>query len=76
MNILKPFKHRGVFYPIQTFTKEKAIDFKTIPIALESSEETSKIILEKLAFSLSDKVQYINSHQRKVIHLAGSHWTA
>jgi hypothetical protein len=27
---------RGVFYPLQTFTKNKPVDFKSIPICLES----------------------------------------
>ncbi|QKJ63952.1 Rossmann-like and DUF2520 domain-containing protein [Flavobacterium sp. M31R6] len=61
---------KGVFYPLQTFTKGKAIDFKTIPFCLETQFENDYILLEKVAKSISDNVYKIDSHQRKALHVA------
>jgi predicted short-subunit dehydrogenase-like oxidoreductase (DUF2520 family) len=61
---------KGVFYPLQTFTKGKAVDFKVIPFCLETQLESDYEILEKVAQSISDSVYKIDSHQRKALHVA------
>ncbi|RKT00621.1 Rossmann-like and DUF2520 domain-containing protein [Flavobacterium sp. 123] len=61
---------KGVFYPLQTFSKDKLVDFKTIPICLESENATDFQLLEKAAKSISAKVFAINSEQRKALHVA------
>ncbi len=61
---------RGVFYPLQTFTKEKKVDFKQIPICIETEFETDMEIIKKLAILISDKTYLINSQQRKALHVA------
>ncbi len=61
---------RGVFYPLQTFSKNKAVDFKQIPLCLESEKESDYTILETLAQSISDSVYNINSAQRQSLHVA------
>jgi len=61
----------GVFYPLQTFTKNKKADFSEIPICLEANSIENLTILKNIAQKLSSNVQIINSNQRKVIHLAG-----
>lgn len=61
---------RGVFYPLQTFTKNKAVNFKTIPICLESENSSDFRVLEKVAKIISDKTFAINSEQRKALHVA------
>jgi len=61
---------KGVFYPLQTFTKNKEVDFKNIPICLESENSTDFQLLEKVAKSISEKVFAINSEQRKALHVA------
>ena len=60
----------GVFYPLQTFTKYKELDFKTIPICLESEDTTDYQLLEKVAKSISNAIFTINSEQRKALHVA------
>ena len=60
----------GVFYPLQTFSKSKEVDFKTIPICIETKNEKDFQILEKVAKSISNTVYKINSEQRKAIHIA------
>lgn len=61
---------KGVFYPLQTFSKSKTVNFRTIPICLESENATDFQLLEKVAQSISDKVYTINSEQRKALHVA------
>lgn len=70
LDVLDDNNRRGVFYPLQTFTKNKAVDFKTIPICLESENSTDFRLLEKVAKVISDKVFAINSEQRKALHVA------
>jgi predicted short-subunit dehydrogenase-like oxidoreductase (DUF2520 family) len=70
LDVLDDNNRRGVFYPLQTFTKNKAVDFKTIPICLESENSTDFILLDKVAKIISDKVFAINSEQRKALHVA------
>jgi len=60
----------GVLYPLQTFSKSKAIDFSTIPIGIEATNETDVLMLQQIANTLSDKVFCIDSTQRKALHLA------
>ena len=70
LNALDDDNRKGVFYPLQTFTKHKEVDFKTIPICLESENATDFQLLEKVAKIISDKVFAINSEQRKALHVA------
>ena len=61
---------RGVFYPLQTFSKNKAVDFTTVPLCLESESESDYPLLEQLAKEISDSVYSISSEQRKSLHVA------
>lgn len=61
---------RAVFYPLQTFSKDKPIDFKSVPVCLEAKNETDVQILKQLAHSISNAVYEINSEQRKALHVA------
>lgn len=60
----------GVFYPLQTFSKEKNINFTTIPICVEANDESNLAILKILANKLSNKVYELNGEKRKILHLA------
>ncbi|MCZ4244449.1 Rossmann-like and DUF2520 domain-containing protein [Pedobacter punctiformis] len=62
--------HSGVFYPLQTFSKNKDVDFKNIPLCIEASDEKQLGILKQLANKLSEKVYEIDGDKRKVLHLA------
>ena len=61
---------KGVFYPLQTFTKAKAVDFKTIPLCLETESENDYKTLNEVALSISNNVYSIDSQQRKALHVA------
>ncbi len=60
----------GVFYPLQTFSKNKEIDFFTVPLCIEGVNEEITGQLEQLAQTISNRVYRVNSAQRKVLHLA------
>jgi len=60
----------AVFYPLQTFSKSREIDFSKIPICLEANSEEIYVFLEKIAHQLSDNVSRISSAQRKILHIA------
>jgi len=71
MELLSPYcENFGVFYPFQTFSKSKKVDFGTIPICLEANTPQNLEILKDLAQSISKNIQLINSDQRQQIHLA------
>ena len=67
---LNPKNHRAVFYPLQSFSKDKAVNFKTIPLCLETENEKDATTLKLIANAISDAVYDINSEQRKALHVA------
>ncbi len=64
--------HKGVFYPFQSFSKEKKnIYFENIPLLIEATNNKDLVSLRKLAKILSNKVFEMNSQQRLALHTAG-----
>lgn len=61
---------RGVFYPLQTFSKGREIDFRALPFLLEASGEETGKILKELVSSLYGDIHFIDLERRKKIHLA------
>jgi len=70
IDILADKNRKGVFYPLQSFSKEKKMDFKKIPIFLETENKEDFFLLEKIARSVSDKVIAMDSEKRKTLHVA------
>jgi predicted short-subunit dehydrogenase-like oxidoreductase (DUF2520 family) len=70
INVLDSINCKGVFYPLQTFTKNKAVDFAEIPICLEAETILDYAVLEKVAKSISKKVFAISGKQRKALHVS------
>jgi predicted short-subunit dehydrogenase-like oxidoreductase (DUF2520 family) len=70
INALSNKNRRGVFYPLQTFSKDKAVNFKTIPLCIEAENEKDTTTLKLIANAISDAVYDINSEQRKALHVA------
>ena len=70
LNLLDSKNNKGVFYPLQTFTKNKAVDFSEIPICLETETDSDFKLLEKIAKSISKNVYVISSEQRKALHVS------
>ncbi|HET9570990.1 MAG TPA: Rossmann-like and DUF2520 domain-containing protein [Bacteroidales bacterium] len=71
LEVLQPFaKKNGVFYPLQTFSKDREVDFKSIPLFLETSNEEVRDILGQLAVNLGSEAHEITSEQRLHLHLS------
>lgn len=62
--------HYGVLYPLQTFSKERDVDFHEIPCFVEVSDEFSAHAIVELATSISNHVSPLSSDDRKYLHLA------
>ncbi|GGG43507.1 hypothetical protein GCM10011414_11460 [Croceivirga lutea] len=61
---------KGVFYPLQTFTKGKKLDFKNIPLCIEAQRIEDYELLEKIGGSISNLVRKISTKQRQTLHVA------
>lgn len=70
MTSLNNKSRKGVFYMLQTFSKNKAIDFSEVPFCLETENEKDYSLLESLANLIGKKTYPINSQQRKALHIA------
>lgn len=68
--VLNSFKKYGVLYPLQTFSKNKPVDFKKVPICIEGNTKDALLVIERLAAALSPKVYPLSSQQRKGLHVA------
>lgn len=68
--LLKYTPHAGVFYPLQTFSKNKEIDFWQVPVCIEGAHDLISSRLRELAQTVSNNVHLINSEQRRQLHLA------
>ncbi|WP_101689000.1 Rossmann-like and DUF2520 domain-containing protein [Dysgonomonas massiliensis] len=61
----------GVIYPLQTFSKNKQVDWTNIPIFLEASDIDTLDVLKSVAGQLSKSVYELSSDKRKYVHLTG-----
>lgn len=70
MEILHMHKRYGVFYPLQTLTKNVEPDLKSIPLLVEANSKEDQAELLRIAALISDKTFPITSDQRQFVHLA------
>lgn len=62
--------HYGVFYPMQTFSKTKDVDFERIPVFIEGNSIETEDVIRSLANKLTQRVIRLSSADRKYLHLA------
>lgn len=60
----------GVFYPLQTFSREVPVDFEQVPVLVESEDKNALTVLTGLARKLSKTVVRVNAHERLVYHVS------
>jgi predicted short-subunit dehydrogenase-like oxidoreductase (DUF2520 family) len=60
----------GIFYPLQTFTKNTNLNFEEVPIVINSNSENARKNLLELANSISQSVIQLTDEQRQHLHLA------
>lgn len=64
------FKNYGVAYPMQTFSKQREVNFEEVPFFLEANSPENLSLLQEITGSLSPKVYEASSEQRKYLHIA------
>lgn len=60
---------KACFYPLQTFSKAKELNYSQIPFFIEGENHADEKVLLDLALKISDKVQTADYEKRKYIHL-------
>jgi predicted short-subunit dehydrogenase-like oxidoreductase (DUF2520 family) len=70
ISALEKINNHGVFYPLQTFSKERSLDFSTVPAFIEAGDPQSYQRISGLAQILCSRVDFASSPQRKQMHLA------
>ena len=71
MSIWEGYAERyGVFYPMQTFSKQREVNFQEVPFFVEAKRPEDVEFLKAVAATLSEKVYEASSEQRKSLHLA------
>lgn len=64
------FVHYGIFYPVQSFSKNETESLAPIPICIEANDSETGDLLLSLARSVSTKVFAMDSEKRKALHVA------
>lgn len=70
MEALGMFEHRGVFYPLQTFSRDVELDYGSIPFFIEGDSEATAETLSEIAALVSPTVHRADSSARKQLHIA------
>lgn len=70
MSALARFGNHGVLYPLQSFSKSRAIDMSRVPLCIEGSNRNTAGTLTALARTLSYDVRLMTTEQRAHLHLA------
>lgn len=70
MAVLGQLPHHGVIYPMQTFSKERDVDFAHLPIFIEAGSDLALGRAEELATAVTDRVYRLSSDERRYLHLA------
>lgn len=71
MSVLSSFYNYGVFYPLQTFSREKEVyNFIDIPVFIEGNNADTELMLKEFAEEIFSKVYFLTSEKRRSLHLA------
>lgn len=60
----------GVFYPLQTFSRQISIQLGEVPLCIEAADSETETTLVRMAQELSRTVYLVSSEERKVLHIA------
>ena len=63
-------KNTGVFYPLQTFSKSREVNFKKIPVFVEANSDSNQTVLLEMGRLISENVSFLDSEKRKALHIA------
>ena len=71
IDALAPHIHRAVFYPFQTFSAGREVEFSKLYIFLEAATDHALECVREVAQRLTPKVEMADSARRAVVHLSG-----
>lgn len=63
------FENYGIFYPLQTFSMTKEVDFEQLPFCIYGNNPSAQERLLQLAQSICPNVYPINDEQRAILHV-------
>ncbi len=70
IEVLSAKNRRGVLYPLQTFSKNKTVNFNELPFCIEAENEKDSQLLERITALFTAKFYHINSQQRLALHVS------
>lgn len=71
MHVLNQASHKtGVYYPLQTFSRNSPVDWKRTPLLVEANSASTLKQISQLARSVSGMVKAADSETRLKLHLA------
>jgi len=71
MSVLKGDYRKGVFYPLQTFSKERTMRYDNIPFFIEAENPDDLKKLNELGSRISSEVHELNFASRMQVHMTG-----
>ncbi len=63
-------ENTGVLYPLQTFSKNREVNFQEIPVFVEANSLQNEAVLLEITRKISGKVSVLDSEKRKFLHIA------
>lgn len=70
LSVLDGLSKTGVWYPVQTFSRDRVVSLQDVPIAIETTHKEDQDLLIRLALKLQAKPINVASDQRGVLHLS------
>lgn len=70
MDVLSKHNRRGVFYPLQTFSKKIELDYSQIPVYIETYNKEDETILKEIGSIFTEKIFNLDSEKRRKLHIA------
>jgi predicted short-subunit dehydrogenase-like oxidoreductase (DUF2520 family) len=70
LSVLRRQENAGVFYPLQTFTKDFLPDLRMVPFFIEATDEHTLTVLRELGEGIGAGAWVCNTEQRKKLHVA------
>ena len=71
-NVFAPwFSRYGVFYPLQSFSIDRPVDFQAVPLCIYAQKKADEKILKNLGQQLKCPTFSISDKQRAILHING-----
>lgn len=70
ISVLSRQEERGVIYPLQTFSRNRVVNFWDIPVFIEGNSIETAALLKELTETISGNVHFLSGDKRRILHLA------